>query len=265
MRISEGENAQSLSGRARAHIRANVVGYVAVFIALGGTAVAGTANSIVSGDIVNGEVKQQDVGPDAVGSGEVEANSLTAGDLASDSVNVLEIGGVFQNNDIAREGPEFIRPYGIRLDAVESAEVLNGTLTRADLSDQAEAPAGFSTTTNSTGIICNEGCTEGTLTFPAGTYAIFGKIKVFQGDFDEDLLHVNCELSSGSTLDEAGTRLIGDTSGTPGATASATLSMEAVLTVASSGSVSLNCEDQDIGDVSGGELAIIAIRLGSLN
>ncbi|MGI9020126.1 MAG: hypothetical protein ACR2G3_05395 [Solirubrobacterales bacterium] len=258
-------NEEGARARLSTHIRANVVGYAAVFVALGGTAVAGTANSIVSGDIVNGEVKQQDVGPEAIASNEVETNSLEAADLASDSVGVFEIGNVFQENDIAREGPEFVRPYGIRSNAVEGSEVLNGTITRSDLSAQAEAPAGFSTTAASTGIICNAGCTEGTLAFPAGTYAIFGKIKVFQQDFNEDLMHVNCELSSGSTLDEAGTRVLGDTGGSPGATALTTLSMEAILTVPSSGSVSLNCADQDVGDVSGGDLAIIAIRLGSLN
>lgn len=254
---------EGTSGRLSTHIRANVVGYVAVFIALGGTAVAGTADSIVSEDILNGEVKKQDVGPEAVGTNEVEANSLEAGDLALDSVGVLEIGSVFQENDIAREGPEFVRPYGIRLNAVQGNEVLNGTITRADLAAQAEAPAGFSTTTPDTGLICNNGCTEGSLSLPAGTYLVLGNITVFQHDFSEEKLLVSCNLSGpGGT---ANTRLTGDSSGNPGSTATATLVMQSVLTLASDSAANLNCRDSDVGDVDGGELGITAIRLGSLN
>jgi hypothetical protein len=94
---------------------------------------------------------------------------------------------------------------------------------------------------------------------------VLGTISVFQQDFDEELLHVNCELSSGGTFAEAHTRLTGDSSGFPGSTATATLTMQGVRTLASDGTISLNCEDQDVGDVNGGNLQLTAIRLGSLN
>src|SRR5215210_4275091 len=49
--------------RIGAHLRANVVGYVAIFLALSGGAVAATAarNSVTSESIQNGEVKSADV------------------------------------------------------------------------------------------------------------------------------------------------------------------------------------------------------------
>jgi hypothetical protein len=47
------------------HLRSNIVAYVALFIALGGTAVA-VGGAIRSGDIVNGQVKTQDLHDGAV-------------------------------------------------------------------------------------------------------------------------------------------------------------------------------------------------------
>ena len=51
-----------MSGRIRAHLRSNVVGYCALFFALSGVAVAlpGT-NTVFSDDIVNGTVQSQDI------------------------------------------------------------------------------------------------------------------------------------------------------------------------------------------------------------
>jgi hypothetical protein len=76
-------------GRVRAvsnHIRSNVVGYVALFIALSGTAyavdgpLAGT-NTVGSADIINGEVQASDIGTSQVLSSEIAAGSVQAGDI----------------------------------------------------------------------------------------------------------------------------------------------------------------------------------------
>lgn len=90
----------------RNHIRSNVVGYIALFVALSGTAAAlpGT-NTVDSGDIINKEVKTGDIGPGEVRTGDVAddntpnaltgldiaGGSLTGADLAADSVTGSDI------------------------------------------------------------------------------------------------------------------------------------------------------------------------------
>ncbi len=67
-----------MSSRFGQHLRANVVGYVAVFIALCGTAAAlpGT-NKVDSGDIKKGNVKASDIGANAVSGDKVADGSLS--------------------------------------------------------------------------------------------------------------------------------------------------------------------------------------------
>ena len=48
------------------HIRSNIVGYLALFLALGGTAYALERNSVESKHIVNGQVKEADLASNAV-------------------------------------------------------------------------------------------------------------------------------------------------------------------------------------------------------
>lgn len=81
------------SGRARAHIRDNVVGYVALFLVIaGGTASALPGrNTVNSGDIKAGQVKASDIGAGAVNSATVADNSLTGTDIADDSLTGADI------------------------------------------------------------------------------------------------------------------------------------------------------------------------------
>ena len=84
-------------GKLSGHIRGNVVGYIALFVALSGTAAALPGkNSVDSGDIINGEVKKQDVGLDAVAGEEVVNESLTGADIGDGSLS----GGEFPSNAI---------------------------------------------------------------------------------------------------------------------------------------------------------------------
>ena len=255
------------SGRMRDHIRGNIVGYVALFFAMGlGTAWA-SHESIFSNDIVDGEVKNPDLGANAVRTGKVLDSTLTGADIALNGIGALDISpGTFREEDIRSQFTGFTKQYAIPPNAIQTDEISTGTVTRSDLAAQAEAPAGFSAFDADTGTICNAGCTEGTLaSLPAGPYLILGQIEVFQQDFGEALMHVNCELSSNGAFSFATARLTGDTSGSPGATAVATLTMQGVRTIPAAGSVSLNCEDQDLGDVNGGNLRITAIALGTLS
>jgi hypothetical protein len=82
------------------HVRSNVVGYVAVFIALSGTAYAvdgplAGQNQVGSEDIINGEVKNNDLGANAVatgkiGDGQVQSSDLAAGVISDDVLNPVK-------------------------------------------------------------------------------------------------------------------------------------------------------------------------------
>ena len=73
-----------------AHIRSNVVGYVALFAVLaGGTANALPGqNKVDSGDIKNGQVRAPDIGADAVGSGAVGPDALGGADIDESSLDL---------------------------------------------------------------------------------------------------------------------------------------------------------------------------------
>jgi hypothetical protein len=68
------------------HLRSNVIGYVALFVALSGTAMAtqsGRADTISSEDIINGQVKTNDISnSNGVRSADVRDDSEEDGGLA---------------------------------------------------------------------------------------------------------------------------------------------------------------------------------------
>jgi hypothetical protein len=83
------------------HIRSNVVGYVALFLALTGTAYAvdgplAGQNQVGSEDIINGEVKNADLGADSVASGKIQDGQVKNADLSigASSSNTIADGGI---------------------------------------------------------------------------------------------------------------------------------------------------------------------------
>jgi hypothetical protein len=82
------------------HARANVVAYLALFIALGGTS-AYAANTIGSGDIIdesiqtqdlkNGQVKSQDLASDAVGSTKILDDNILGRDIRNQTLTAADI------------------------------------------------------------------------------------------------------------------------------------------------------------------------------
>jgi hypothetical protein len=93
----------------RDHIRSNVVGYVAVFLALSGTAYAvdgplAGQNTVGSADIINGEVTNNDLGADSVASGKIQDRQVKNADLsiAASSSNTIADGGI-QGIDVMNE------------------------------------------------------------------------------------------------------------------------------------------------------------------
>src|SRR5437764_3828534 len=83
----------------RDHLRTNIVGYVALFIALGATAYALPGrNTVDSGDISRAQVKTRNLGqgavtasklaPNSVDSSKVRDNSLTGADINESTLNL---------------------------------------------------------------------------------------------------------------------------------------------------------------------------------
>ena len=111
-----------------AHLRSNVVGYVAVFIALSGTAYAvdgplAGQDQVGSDDIINGEVRENDLHSDSVKSGKVVDDSLTADDVGTGAIGSSEV------LDDSLTGTE------IASGAIGSSEVFDNSLTGADINE----------------------------------------------------------------------------------------------------------------------------------
>ena len=88
----------------RSHVRGNIVGYVALFFALSGGALAVTTaakNSVNSRAIINGQVMRPDLRANAVNSSKVADGSLSGGDLGDGSVSGGDVGdGSLSGSDI---------------------------------------------------------------------------------------------------------------------------------------------------------------------
>ena len=112
-----------MSGKIRLHLRTNIVGYVALFIALSGSAYAIDGglpgqDQVGSADIIDGEVFSADVRNNQIFSGDVRDDTfpnggLVGADIADESLTGSDIG------------------FG----AVESADVADGSLDSADIAD----------------------------------------------------------------------------------------------------------------------------------
>jgi hypothetical protein len=104
------------------HIRSNVLGLVAVFIALSGTAYAIDGplpgqNQVGSEDIINGEVKNGDIGTSEVKANNVAPDSLGGNKIVDRSVKNADLGlGASSSNTIADGG-------------IQGIDVKNNTLT----------------------------------------------------------------------------------------------------------------------------------------
>ena len=78
----------------RNHLRSNVIGYVAVFIALSGTAIAshpGGADTISAADIINNEVRTEDIRDANVTTTDIRSDSITTGKIADGEVRSADV------------------------------------------------------------------------------------------------------------------------------------------------------------------------------
>ena len=151
-----------MSDRIRAHLRSNVVGYIALFcFAMSGTAMAldGT-NTVFSDDIVNGEVKAADIGTGELTSGDILNGTIDRQDLSNGAVGGTNIlaGAVsspkVENNSLTNLdidntsslGPAEIGALGaaeLATGSVGTDEIADETVTGADLAGTGEGANGF--------------------------------------------------------------------------------------------------------------------------
>ena len=157
----------------RNHLRSHAIGYVAIFIALTGTAVA--ANTVRSEDIVNGQVKTEDISnangvrsadvrddtsidggleavdlsadsvggseilTDAVGSSEILTDAVGGTELAIDAVSSAEIRTDGVNaSEIATDA---VRGDEIRVNSIDTTDLDFDSVTKPDLDDNAVGAA----------------------------------------------------------------------------------------------------------------------------
>jgi hypothetical protein len=128
----------------RGHIRSNVIGYVALFVALSGTAyavdgpLAGT-NQVGSEDIINAEVNTQDLANNAVGSEKINNGAVRSADVADDTTaNALQ--GIDIANDSltgADIAGKSILTDDIGFATITGANISDGSISGADLATDA--------------------------------------------------------------------------------------------------------------------------------
>jgi hypothetical protein len=117
-------------------IRGNLLGLVAIFIALSGTAYAthpGGADTISSADIIDAEVRSPDLAPNSVGSGKIVDETVRSADIGTNQVTTGEIAtNAVRSGDIAAN---HVLTSHLATGAVESIDVLNGSLTGTDVAN----------------------------------------------------------------------------------------------------------------------------------
>jgi trimeric autotransporter adhesin len=141
-----------MSSRVSAHLRNNLVGYIALFcFAMGGTAYAthpGGEKTISSIDIIDDEVFSDDVAndtlaggglaaadlrPDSVGTSEVALNSLNSLDLSPNSVGFSEIAdNSIRTEDVATNT---LTSIDLASSSVGTSEVATNSLTGSDIAE----------------------------------------------------------------------------------------------------------------------------------
>lgn len=114
-----------ISRRTRAFLRGNLIGFVALFIALTmGTAQAthpGGADTISSEDIIDGEVKTRDVDNNGVRSEDIRDDTLGAVDLGAASVGSSEL------------APDAVGSASIQDLAIQAGDLADGAVNNAKL------------------------------------------------------------------------------------------------------------------------------------
>ena len=153
--------------RLSGYFKQNVVGFLALFVALGGSAYA--VNTVRSTDIVDGEVKSVDIGNNEIGSADVKDNSLNTFDVHS-FLGVDVVDGTLTGADVATGrspghdiGPRSIDWNVIANNAIDSSHILDSFLNDQDIGEMV-----FVDFLGSIGVVPAASCAYRVVTGPAG-------------------------------------------------------------------------------------------------
>jgi hypothetical protein len=197
-----------VSSTARRHLRGNVIGYVALFVALSGSAYAthGAPDTISSEDIIDGEVFTRDLRNNDVraidvrddtlangglGSADIASEALQANDLGVDSVNQTEVASNAIDQDEIEDGSVLAAEIGTS--AVGEAEILNGAVTPNEISG---IPAVRADTPGK--VIESAGCFAAGHDVPGTGSA--SAIQFVAEEFDTANMHLTGNCSTGSRV-----------------------------------------------------------------
>jgi hypothetical protein len=219
-----------MSVRIRQHIRSNVIGYLALFAALSGTAYAIDGplpgqDQVGSQDIINGEVKALDVGGNAVRSAEVMDETLGGADIAPGAISSSEvINGTLSAADLGSNSAGYaeIAPdafntefndsgffYGIADNSIQSNEVGDDSLSGLDIAESTLAPSLDAVYSAGSDDAFGSAITSRDIDNPtnvrtdnlnAGTWVVFGEVEIFNND--NDATSVSCGIWTDDTRRE---------------------------------------------------------------
>ena len=195
----------------------NVVGLLALFVALGGTAYA--VNTVGSTDIIDGEVKSVDIGNNEIGSSDVKDNSINTFDVHS-FLGVDVVDGTLTGDDVADTsslGPQEIREEFLTFNdtlvdsdlatgSVGSDEVDDNSLTGADINEATLAlpstatPVGFRAAADVALSDANQPTQVINLNVPQGNYTVAATATFSGVSFNGGgpaIRSVDCRIRSG--------------------------------------------------------------------
>jgi hypothetical protein len=189
------------------YFRRNVVGFLALFVALGGSAYA--VNTVNSTDIVDGQVKSVDIGDGEVNSADVKDQSLTTFDVST-FLGADIVDGTLTGDDVAdgsltgfdiKDGQ--IGQVDLADGTVNSAKVADNSLTGTDINESTlnMPPTTTGTFASSGGVNLNA---DASLTkvasknLPAGSWAVSATVTFALNTANAGIRSVDCELHNGS-------------------------------------------------------------------
>jgi hypothetical protein len=235
------------------HIRQNLVAWLALFVALGGTG-AYAANSISTGDIIDNQVTSADVRDDSLGFGGLAAKDLGPNSVASSELADNEVLGA----DI-RDGT--VTHDDAAVNTFRGSDIADDSLTGSDINESTLVmpPQNTISFAGQGGVNVGDGFTKITSkTLGPGVYAIAATANVqasfFAGTHINDTL---CEIRNPSGQFLGGARDRREISGNE--TSVVSLSMNGGITLTNSGEVGLYCRYQ--GGAAFGDGQMMFIRL----
>ena len=257
------------------HLRRNIVAYLALFMALGGTSYAAwlaPPNSVNSRAIIDGQVKTPDLAPNVIsadefclmgscaGSKEIANNAVSSGELASGAVGTFKVADHAITNSKLAPGAVgrgqlttgAVGNANLATDAVTGDKVKDGSLTAADIAGGIPPSDAYIARNDGYQPIGGTGATVVSLNLPAGSYTLTAETVIYNADSDSQWS--DCKLSTGATTE---VNIPGQFNGDQ-----QSVTVEDLLTLTAPGTASLHCHTYNGGT---NDAKLIAVKVAALH